>query len=71
MCNKSSYAVIHVKAQALIQFQEVATGYKSVNHDENADEEGVEVSQETLDEEQEVVVMSKPDKEVTTDQHRV
>ena len=70
MCNKSSYAV---KAQALIQFQEVATGYKSVNHDESADEEGVEVSQETLDEEQvqEVVVMSKPDKEVTTDQHRV
>ena len=65
MCNKSSYAV---KAQALIQFQEVATGY---NQDESADEEGVEVSQETLDEEQEVVVMSKPDKEVTTDQHRV
>ena len=60
MCNKSSYAV-EAQALKLIQFQEVATGYKSVNHDERADGGGVEVSQRTLDEEQEAVVFSKTD----------
>ena len=58
---------METQALELIQFQEVATGYKSVNHDESADEGGVEVSQETLDEEQEAVVFSKPEKQVSSE----
>ena len=69
MCNKPSHSF---QSQALIldHFQDLPTGYESVNYNERVGEEVVSSSQEAEEEEQEAVVTFNPDGEVRN-QHRV
>ena len=51
----------------MVNFQDVPTGFENVHHDEReiVEEEGISVSQEALEEEQEAFVMNNA--EVTLD----
>ena len=60
-----------MQALIFVNFQDLPTGNESANHNERVDEEVVSSSQEAKEkEEQEDVVLSKPDGEVRN-QHRV